>query len=49
MKELYFISLQNETTKSTSQKYRDSMFKVLTLQWNHIYSLPRITTIHSKL
>ena len=48
-KELYLISLQHETTKPTSQKYFESKFRDLTLQWKHIYSLPRITTIHSKL
>ena len=48
-KELYLISLQHETTKPTSQKYSGSMFRDLTLQWKHIYTLPRISTIDSKL
>ena len=48
-KELYVISLQHETTTQTSQKYLESMFRDLTLQWKHIYTLPRITTIDSKL
>ena len=49
VKELYLISLQHETTTPTSQKYFESMFRDLTLQWKHIYTLPRITTIDSKL
>ena len=43
------ISLQYETTTPTSQKYFESMFRDLTLQWKQIYTLPRITTIDSKL
>ena len=48
-KEVYLISLQHKTAKPTSQKYFESMFRDLTLQWKHIYNLPRITTIDSKL
>ena len=48
-KELYLISLQHETTAPTSQKYFESKFRDLTLQWKHIYTLPCITTIDSKL
>ena len=48
-KGLYMISLQHETTTPTSQKYFESIFRDLTLQWKHIYTLPRITTIDSKL
>ena len=32
-KELYLISLQHKTTTPTSQKYFESMFRDLTLQW----------------
>ena len=49
MKELYLISPQHETTTPISQKCFESMFRDLTLQWKHIYTLPRITTIDSKL
>ena len=48
-KELYLISLQHETTTPTPQKYFESMFRGLTLQWKHVYTLPHITTIDSKL
>ena len=48
-KELYLISLQHKTTIPTSQKYYNCMFRDLTLQWKHIYTLPHITTIDSKL
>ena len=48
-KELCLISLQHETATETSQKYFESMFRHVTLQWKHIYTLSRITTIHSKL
>ena len=48
-KELYLISLQHETTTPTSQKYFESKFRDLTLQWKHIHTLPRITMIDSKL
>ena len=43
------ISLQYETIAPTSQKYFESKIRDLTLQWKHIYTLPRITTIDSKL
>ena len=49
VRELYLISLQHETTTPTSQEYFESMFQDLTLQWKHIYALPRITTIDCKL
>ena len=45
MKQLH----QHETTTPTSQKYFESMFRDLTLQWEHIYTLSRITTRDSKL
>ena len=48
-KELYLISLKNEIATPTSQKYFHSLFRDLTLQREHIYNLPRITTIDSKL
>ena len=48
-KELYLMSSQQETTTPTSQKYFESMFQDLTLQWKHIYTLPFIITIGSKL
>ena len=48
-KELYLLSLQHETTTPTSQKFFEGMFRDLTLQWKDIYTLPRITTIDSKL
>ena len=48
-KELYLISLKQEIATPTSQKYFESMFPDLTLQWKHIYTLSRITTIDSKL
>ena len=48
-KELYSISLQHETATPTSEKYFESMFRDLTLQWKRIYTLPRITTIDSNL
>ena len=48
-KELYLISVQHEMTTPTSKKYFDSIFKDLTSQWKHICTLPRITTIDSKL
>ena len=48
-KELYLKSVQQETITPTSQKYFESIFQDLTLQWKHIYTLPRITAIHSKL
>ena len=48
-KKLYLISLEHETTTPTSQKYSESMFQDLTSQWKHIYTLPHITTIDSKL
>ena len=48
-KELYLISLQQETTTPTSQKYFESMFWDLTLQWKNIYTPPLITTIDSKV
>ena len=47
-KELYLILLQYETTTQTSQNYFESTFKELTLQWKHIYTVPRIITISSK-
>ena len=37
-KELYLISLQHETATLTSQKYFESMFRDMTLQWKHIYT-----------
>ena len=43
------ISLQHEITTPTSQKYIETMFQDLTLQWKHIYTLSRITGIDSKL
>ena len=48
-KEFYLISLQHEIATPTSQKYFESMFRNVTLQWKHIYTFPRITTIDSKL
>ena len=48
-KQLYLISLQHETATPTSQKHFESMFRDLTLQWKHIYTLSRITTTDSKL
>ena len=48
-KELYLISLPHETTTPTSQKYFESMFQDLTFPWKYIYTLPRITTIDTKL
>ena len=48
-KELYLISLRHETATPTSQKYFESMCRDPTLQWKHIYTLPCITTIDSKL
>ena len=48
-KERYLISLQHETNAPTSQKYFESKFRDLTLKWEHIYTLPCITTIDSKL
>ena len=48
-KELYMISLQHEAITPTSQKYFERMFRDLTLQWKHIYTLPCIATIYSKL
>ena len=52
-KELYLISLQHEIATPTSQKYLESVFRNVTLQWKHIYTFPyafpRITTIDSKL
>ena len=36
MKELYLISLQHEPT---TQEYFESMFRDLTLQWKHTYTL----------
>ena len=47
--ELYLISLQYEVTAPTLQKYFESNIQDLTLQWKHIYTLPRFTTIDSKL
>ena len=47
-KELYLISLQYETTTQTSQNYFEITFKELTLQWKHIYNVPRVITISSK-
>ena len=49
MKELYLILLQHDIATPTSQKYSESMFWDLTLNWKHTYTLPRITTIDSKL
>ena len=46
-KQLYLISLQHETATPTSQKYFESTFRDLTLQWKHIYTLSRITTTNS--
>ena len=43
------LSLQHETATPTSQKYFESIFRDLTLQCKHIYTLPRITTTDSKL
>ena len=43
------MSPQHETATPTTQKYFESMFGDLTLQWKHIYTLSRITTIDSKL
>ena len=37
------------TTTPPSEKYFESKFWDLTLQWKHIYTLPHITTIDSKL
>ena len=48
-KELYLTSLRHETATPTSQKYFESMCRDPTLQWKHIYTLPCITTIDSKL
>ena len=48
-KKLYLVSLQHEATAPTSQKYFESNIRDLPLQWKHIYTLPRITTIDSKL
>ena len=48
IRELYLISLQHETKTPSSQKYFQSMFQDLTLQWKHTYTLPRIPTIDSK-
>ena len=42
MKELYLISLQHETATSDSQNYFESMFRDLTLQRKHIYSLTKV-------
>ena len=47
-KELYLISLQHETTTSTSQKYFESTVNELTFQWKDIYTLPRTITTSSK-
>ena len=49
VKELYLISLQHETATTTSQRYFESMFWNWTFQCTHIYTLPCITTIDSKL
>ena len=43
------VSLQHEAAAPTSQKYFESNIRDLSLQWKHIYTLPRITTIDSKL
>ena len=48
-KELYLMSFQHETNTPTSQRYFESKFRDLTLQWKHIYTLPRITAVDSKL
>ena len=37
-KELPLMLLQHETTTPTSQKYFESIFRDLTLQWKHIYT-----------
>ena len=37
-KELSLMLLQHETTTPTSQKYFESIFRDLTLQWKHIYT-----------
>ena len=39
MKELYLISPQHETAPPTTQEYFESMFRDLTLQWKHTYTL----------
>ena len=36
--ELSLMLLQHETTTPTSQKYFESIFRDLTLQWKHIYT-----------
>ena len=48
-KELYLILLRHEATKPTSQKYFESMFWDLSLQWKCFYNFPRITKIDPKL
>ena len=48
-KELYLILLRHEATKPTSQKYFESMFWDLSLQWKCFYNFSRITKIDPKL
>ena len=47
-KKLYLILLQHKKTIPTSQKYFECMFKDLSLQWKHSYTLSHITTVGSK-
>ena len=48
-KELYLILLRHKATKPTSQKYFESMFRDLSLQWKCFYNFPRITKKDPKL